>query len=60
MASTIPKSESVLTEKPSSGNKANVPSNDTGTVNSGIRVARKFCRKTNTTSTTRTMASRSV
>src|SRR5439155_2540398 len=52
IASTSPKSESVLIENPKSGNKTNVPTNDTGTAHSGIRVARQPCKKTKTTSTT--------
>ena len=49
MASTSPKSDSVLIEKPSSGNTMNVPTSDTGTASSGISVARKPCRKMKTT-----------
>ena len=60
MASTSPKSESVLTEKPSSGNTAKAPTSDTGTVRSGMSVARQLWRKTKTTSTTSAMASSSV
>ena len=37
-----------------------VPTSDTGTASSGIRVARKPCRKMNTTMTTRSSASKSV
>ncbi len=37
-----------------------VPSSETGTVSSGISVARKFCRKTKTTSVTRMIASMKV
>ena len=51
---------STLIEKPSSGNSMKVPISDTGTVSSGIRVARQFCRNRNTTSTTSTIASNSV
>jgi len=40
IASTRPRSESTLMEKPSSGNTANVPIRDTGTVSSGMSVAR--------------------
>ena len=60
MASTRPKSESVLIEKPSSGKTTNVPISDTGTASSGIRVARQPCRKMKTTMMTRTSASKSV
>ena len=40
MASTRPNSDSVLMEKPSRGNTAKVPTSDTGTASSGMRVAR--------------------
>ena len=50
----------MLIEKPSSGNSAKVPMIDTGTASSGISVARQLWRNTNTTSTTRAMASNSV
>ena len=60
MASTRPNIESVFTEKPSSGKKMKVPMRDTGTVSSGMIVARRFCRKMNTTSVTSTTASRKV
>ena len=60
IARTRPSSESTLIEKPSSGKKMNAPTSDTGTVSSGISVARQFCRKTNTTMITRTTASKSV
>ena len=57
MASTRPSSDSTLIEKPSSGKNMNAPTSETGTVSSGISVARQFCRKTNTTMITRTTAS---
>ncbi len=57
MASTSPNMVSVLSEKPSSGKKMNVPINDTGTVSSGISVARRLWRKMNTTRVTRMNAS---
>ena len=38
----------------------NAPTSDTGTVMSGMSVARQFCRKMNTTMMTRTTASNSV
>ena len=50
MARTSPKSESVLTEKPRSGKTANAPTSETGTVRSGMSVARQLWRKTKTTS----------
>ncbi len=60
MASTRPNMESVLTEKPSSGKKMKVPTSETGTVSSGMIVARTFCRKMYTTSVTRIRASTNV
>ena len=60
IASTRPNIDSVLTEKPSIGKKMNVPISETGTVSSGISVARKFCRKMKTTSVTRITASTKV
>ena len=60
MARTRPSSESTLIEKPSIGKKMNAPTSDTGTVISGISVARQFCRKMNTTMMTSATASNSV
>jgi hypothetical protein len=60
MASTKPNIERVLTEKPSIGKKMNVPMSDTGTVRSGIIVARRFCKKMKTTRVTRMIASMKV
>ncbi len=60
IASTRPKSERVLIEKPSRGKTAKAPISETGTVSSGISVARQLCRKTKTTNTTSAIASRSV
>jgi hypothetical protein len=60
MASTSPNIERVLTEKPRSGKKMNVPMSDTGTVSSGMIVARRFCRKTKTTRVTSNTASMKV
>ena len=60
MASTRPNIDSVLTEKPSIGKKMNVPISETGTVSSGMSVARKFCRKMKTTRVTRMTASTKV
>jgi len=57
MASTSPNIESVFTEKPSIGKKMKVPMSETGTVSSGISVARRFWRKMKTTSVTRITAS---
>ena len=60
IASTRPNIVSVLIEKPSSGKKMKVPISDTGTVSSGMMVARKLCRNTNTTRLTRMNASTRV
>ena len=60
MASTRPNIDSVLTENPSSGKKMKVPMIETGTVRSGMIVARRFWRKMNTTSVTRMSASTKV
>ena len=60
MASTRPKSDSVLSEKPSRSITANVPTSDTGTATSGMMDARHVCRKTTTTSATSKMASNRV
>ena len=57
MASTSPNMLVMLMENPSSGNSANVPITATGTVSSGISVARQFCRKMKTTRMTSPMAS---
>ena len=51
---------STLTEKPRAGKAMNAPSSDTGTVTIGMIVARKLCRNTNTTMSTRITASYSV
>ena len=47
-------------EKPNSGNKTNVPINDTGTAHKGMSVARQPCRKMKTTRTTSASASNKV
>ena len=60
VASTMPKSVSVLIEKPNSLTNANVPMSETGIVIAGMSVLRQFCRNRNMTSTTRTIASPSV
>ena len=60
IASTRPNSERVLIEKPSSGKTAKVPTSETGTASIGMSVARQFCRNTNTTRRTSTIASKSV
>ena len=60
MASTMAKSVRVLIEKPKMYRPAKVPMMDTGTASIGISVARQDCRKTNTTSSTSTAASKIV
>ena len=60
IASTRPKSERMLSEKPSAAIAANVPTSETGIATSGITLARQFCRKTSTTTTTSATASYSV
>ncbi len=60
MASTRPKSVSVLIEKSSAAKAANVPMSEIGTARIGISVARQLCRKRNTTSVTSTKAMKSV
>ena len=60
VASTMPKSVSVLIEKPSSFTKANTPISETGIVAAGMIVLRQSCRNRNITITTRTIASNSV
>ena len=60
IARTRPKSDSVLSEKPSPSITANVPISETGTATSGMIDARHVCRKTTTTMTTSRIASKSV
>ena len=47
-------------ENPNKGKTMNVPTSDTGTASSGIRVARQPWRKMNTTRMTSKIASKSV
>ena len=56
----MPKSVSVLIEKPSSLTNAKVPMSDTGIVIAGMIVLRQSCRNRNMTRTTSTIASSSV
>ena len=56
IASTSPKSERLLIEKPKAVIAAKVPISDTGTETSGISDARQFWRKSTTTNTTSRMA----
>ena len=60
IASTRAKSVRMLSEKPAILTIAKVPSSDTIMEIEGMMVALKFCRKKNTTSTTRMMAMTSV
>ena len=57
MASTSAKRESVLMENPRNGKKMNVPTSETGTAMSGMRVARQFWRNRKTTRITSRIAS---
>jgi len=47
-------------EKPNSGNRANVPTSETGTASIGIKVARQSCKKRYTTKMTSRIAITSV
>ncbi len=60
IASTNPNMLVMLMENPSAGNSAKVPITATGTVSSGMSVARQFCRKTKTTRITSPIASNKV
>ncbi len=60
MASTRPKSESVLIENPNASITANVPTIEIGTATSGMIEARQVCRNSTTTMTTSSVASNSV
>ena len=60
IASTRPNIVSVLIENPIIAKAANVPISETGTASIGMKVARKFPRKRNTTRMTRMTASNSV
>ncbi len=60
VASTMPKSVSVLIEKPISFTKAKTPTSDTGIVAVGMIVLRQSCRNRNMTMMTSTIASNSV
>src|SRR5580765_2123072 len=58
MASTKPNKLRLLSVKPINAMTAKVPTIETGTAISGIKVERQFCKKTSTTMPTRMMASR--
>jgi hypothetical protein len=60
VARTMPKSVSVLIENPITLTNANAPTRDTGIVIAGMSVLRHVWRNTKMTSTTSTIASRSV
>ena len=60
IASTMPNNVSVLIENPNSSIAASVPISETGTASIGMIVARQFCRNTNTTAKTSSIASASV
>ena len=60
VARMMPKSVSVLIEKPMSFTNANAPTSETGMVMAGMMVLRQVCRKTKITSTTSAIAAASV
>ena len=60
MASTMPKSDSTLIEKPNIHRPRHAPANAIGTTIVGITVERQFCRNKNITTNTSAMASASV
>ncbi len=60
IASTSAKSVSVFMVKPSAHSPAKAPMSETGTAIIGMIVARQVCRKTNTTASTRSAASKMV
>ena len=57
MASTRPKSERLLSEKPKAARTAKVPISETGMAMIGMIEARQVCRNSSTTMTTRPTAS---
>ena len=60
MARINPNRLRLLIDRPAASMTENVPIRETGIAMAGIRVARKSCRKMNTTRTTRTIAMMSV
>ena len=60
IASTMPSRLSMFSEKPSISMTTSVAISDTGMAMVGMIVVRQFCRKMNTTATTRARASASV
>ena len=56
IASTIPNSDKLLSEKPTTAITKNVPMSDTGMAMMGMTAARHVCRNSSTTSTTSTIA----
>ncbi|MNL06577.1 hypothetical protein D3C87_1272170 [compost metagenome] len=60
IARTIANMVSVLIEYPVTARMPNVPRSTTGTAIIGMKVARRFCRKTSSTTKTRMIASISV
>src|SRR5579862_6607358 len=60
IASTRPNIESVLMEKPKSGNNMNAPTSETGTAHKGMIDARQPCKKMYTTRITNANAFHSV
>ncbi len=60
VASVMPKSVSVLIEKPSTFIRKNVPSSEIGIVSAGMSVVRQSCKNKKITTTTRMIATASV
>ena len=60
MASTMPNSDRLFSEKPNTDMIAKVPISETGIASNGTSDARQLCRNISTTSATRPIASKSV
>src|SRR5215831_12417314 len=59
-ASTRPNSDRLFSDIPNIASTAKVPISDTGIAMQGMIVARQFCKNTNTTPTTKSMAMKIV
>ena len=59
-ARTRPNRDRLLSDMPKAARIANVPTRETGIATTGMMVARQFCRKRNTTPTTRRIATKIV
>jgi len=60
IASTMPNSDRLLSEKPKADSAAKQPMIETGMATIGTTAARQLCRKSSTTSATSRIASNSV